>query len=166
MKVLAEQVNQLNAIASTGGSSSEDTSSQTAQKRTEQIKYVISEAKEAEQRLVEARKKTTVFFQFAGGRREQAETLSAALKAKGYIVPGEDRERGAAGRHEIRYFHDKDEAAAKGLAEDTTSALLSLGYTDRKSPNVETKSLVSYRGKKPRRGVLELWLEIPQNKDR
>ena len=162
LKVLAEQVDQLNAIASTGGFSSEDTPTQTAQKRTEQIKYVISEAKEAEQRLKVARKKTTVFFQFARGRREQAEALSAVLKAKGYIVPGEDRESGAAGRHEIRYFHDKDESAAKDLAEDTTSALLSLGYTDRTSPNVEAKSLVSYRGKKPRLGVLELWLEIPQ----
>ena len=110
---------------------------------------------------MQARNKSTVFFQFAGGRREQAEDLSAALKGKGYVVPGEDRERGAAGKHEVRYFHNKDEAAAQRLAEDATRVLRGLEYLGRKATTVTVKSFVSYRGKKPRLGVLELWLEIP-----
>ncbi|HID30596.1 MAG TPA: hypothetical protein EYP19_11410 [Desulfobacterales bacterium] len=131
------------------------------QQRSAAIQSVISDTKEAEQRLVQARNKTTVFFQFAGGRREQAEALSATLKAEGYVVPGEDQEVGAAGKHEVRYFHDKDHAAALRLVDDTTRALRSLAYFDRKQPDIITKSLVSYRGKKPRPGVLELWLEVP-----
>jgi uncharacterized protein YoxC len=161
LKILAEQVNQLNTIATAGGLNSEGEPAQTSQHRSTAIQSVISDTKAAEQRLVQARNKTTVFFQFAGGRREQAKALSAALKAEGYAVPGEDREGGAAGRHEVRYFHVEDDATAQRLADDTTRALRSLAYPDRKAPDIMAKSFVSYRGKKPRVGVLELWLEIP-----
>ena len=161
LRALAEQVNQLNTIATAGGLNSDGESAQTFQQRGTAIQSVISDAKEAEERLMQARNKTTVFFQFAG-RREQAEVLSTVLKGKGYVVPGEDRERGSAGKHEVRYFHDEDKAVAQRLAEDTNRALVSLEYPDRKA-NVTARSLVSYRGKKPRLGVLELWLEIPQS---
>lgn len=158
---LAEQVDQLNTLASGSGLGIEAGIQQTPQQRSAAIKTVISDSKEAEQLLVQARNKTTVFFQFAGGLREQAKALSAALKADGYIVPGEDREGGAVARHEVRYFHDDDNATAQRLAEDATRALRTLGYTARNVPDVVVKSLVSYQGKKPRLGVLELWLEIP-----
>jgi uncharacterized phage infection (PIP) family protein YhgE len=158
---LAEQVDQLNTLASEAELSSVTNIQQTPQQRSVAIKSVISDSKEAEQLLSQARNKTTVFFQFAGGLREQAEALSAALTAEGYIVPAEDREGGAAMKHEVRYFHDDDNAVAQRLAEDTTSALRSLGYEDRSVPDVTVNSLVKYRGKKPRPGVLELWLEIP-----
>jgi uncharacterized phage infection (PIP) family protein YhgE len=158
---LAKQVDQLNTLASGSSVSIGEEVIQTTQQRSAAIQSVISDSKEAEQRLDQARKKTTVFLQFAGGRREQAEALSAALIADGYIVPGEDREGGAAGKHEVRYFHDEDEKNAERLAEDTTRAFRTLGYTDRNIPDVVVNSLVTYPGKKPRLGVLELWLEIP-----
>jgi hypothetical protein len=161
LRILAEQVNQLNTIATAGGLNSEAVTEQTPQQRSAAIQSVISDSKEAEQRLAQARNKTTVFFQFAGGRRQQAEELSAALKAKGYAVAGEDREGGAARKHEVRYFHDEDNETAQFLAADTTHALRNLAYADRKPPDVVAKSFVSYSGKKPRPGVLELWLEIP-----
>lgn len=161
LRMLAEQVNQLNTIATAGGLNSDDELTQTRQQRSAAIQTVISNTEAAAQRLVKARDKTTVFFQFVGGRREQAEALSAALKAEGYVVPGEDREEGAAGRHEVRYFHDQDNEAAQRLADDTNRALRSLAYSDRKPPDITVKSFVSYRGKKPRSGVLELWLAIP-----
>jgi uncharacterized phage infection (PIP) family protein YhgE len=158
---LAEQVDQLNTMASGAGEGSGAEVQQTPQQRSVAIKSVISDSKEAEKLLVQARTKTTVFFQFAGGRHEQAQAVSAALTAEGYIVPGEDRQGGAAAKHEVRYFHDDDNAAAQRLAQDTTNALRALGYTARSVPDVTVNSLVAYRGKKPRAGVLELWLEIP-----
>ncbi len=161
LRILAEQVSQLNAIAAAGKLVSEGETPQTSEQRATAIKTVISDTKDAEQRLDEARSKTTVFFQFAGGRREQAEALSASLKAKGFIVLGEDREGGAAGKHEVRYFHSQDKQAAERLANDTTAALRTLGYPERDALTVVAESFVSYRGKKPRPGVMELWLEIP-----
>ena len=161
LTTLTEQVKQLNTIAAASGLNSDGETTQTPQQRSAAIQSVISDAKMAEERWVQARNKSTVFFQFAGGRREQAEALSAALKKEGYVVPGEDRERGAAGKHEVRYFHDKDEAAAQHLADDATRVLRGLGYLERKATTVTVRSFVSYSGKKPRLGVLELWLEIP-----
>ena len=134
---------------------------QTPQQRSVAIQEVIKEAKAAEDRIVEARKQTTVFFQFADGTREQAKELSAALKSQGYIVPGEDREGGAAGKHEVRYFHEQDQPAAERLAADTTQVLRDQGYPDREELVVAAESYASYRGKKPRYGVIELWLELP-----
>lgn len=132
---------------------------QQSEQRSMAIQSVISEAKVAEQRLVDARKKPTVFFQFAGGSREQAVALSDSLQQQGYTIPGEDRERYASGKHEVRFFHDDDKAAAMRLAEDTTRALREKGYVD--MPDVTAESFVAYSGKKPRVGVLELWLDIP-----
>jgi archaellum component FlaC len=157
---LAEQVDELNALVSDSGGGTEPAVATTAQ-RSAAIQSVIADSKAAGERFEQARSRTTVFFQFAEGRRDQAEALSAALAADGYIVPGEDRESGAAAKHEVRYFHEGDEAAARRLAQDATRALRSLGYPPRAVPDVEVNPLVAYAGKKPRPGVLELWLEIP-----
>lgn len=185
LSVLAEQVDELNKIVARAGEMeieqavkalSKDTSTteealpipppeavvevvQQAEQRSMAIQSVISEAKVAEQRLLDARRKPTVFFQFAGGSREEAEGLSSILRNMGYTVPGEDRERSASGKHEVRYFHEDDHDAARKLAEDTNLALKKQGYM--KLPQVVAQSYVAYSGKKPRVGVLELWLEIP-----
>jgi uncharacterized phage infection (PIP) family protein YhgE len=161
LRVLAEQVNQLNLIATAGGLSTKALPEASPQQRSAAIQSVITNSKEAELQMAQARKKTTVFFQFAGGRREQAKELSAALKANGYNISGEDREGDAARKHEVRYFHDEDQETARRLAEDTTQALRKLAYLERQMPDVVAKSFESYAGKKPRPGVLELWLEIP-----
>ncbi len=188
LSVLAEQVDELNKIVARVGEmevaqsvvalSEESTSTteegqpapppppqeivevvQKAEQRSMAIQSVITEARVAEQRLLDARKKPTVFFQFAGGSIEQAVALSDSLQKLGYTVPGEDRERYASGKHEVRYFHDEDKEAAKRLAQDTTQALQALGYVD--MPTVTAEPFVAYLGKKPRVGVLELWLELP-----
>jgi len=186
LSVLAEQVDELNKIVARVGEMevaqtvvalSEDSVStaaegqpppppeevvevvQQSEQRSMAIQSVISEAKVAEQRLLDARNKPTVFFQFAGGSRDQAVALSDSLQKQGYTIPGEDRERYASGKHEVRFFHDNDKAAAMRLAEDTKRALRELGYVD--MPAVTAESFVAYSGKKPRMGVLELWLELP-----
>ncbi len=158
---LAKQFEQLNILASGNGVGIGAETPQSPQQRLAAIQPVISDSEKAEQRLVQARKKTTVFFQFAGGRREQAEALSAALITDGYIVPSEDREGGAAAKHEVRYFHNDAKATAQRLANDTTHALRTSGYTAGNVPDVTVNSFAAYPGKKPRLGVLELWLEIP-----
>jgi uncharacterized phage infection (PIP) family protein YhgE len=161
LKSLAEQVSQLNTIASASGLSSDSGTTEMAAQRSAAIQSVISKATVAEKYLTQARTKATVFFQFAVGRREQARELSATLKGDGYTVPGEDRESGAIGKREVRYFHDTDQVMAQLLVEDTTRALKRLGYSEGTPSQVTPKSFVSYRGKKPRPGILELWLEIP-----
>jgi DNA repair exonuclease SbcCD ATPase subunit len=159
---LAEQVNQLNTIAMAGEPDSDQESAGSSRQRSAAIQSVIVDTKDAEERFAQARSKTTVFFQFAGGSRERAEAISAVLKKDGYIVPGEDRESGAAGKHEIRYFHDEDEAEAIRLAENMNRALANSEFRDHPARvDITARSFVSYRGKKPRPGVLELWLEIP-----
>ena len=165
LEVLAKQVNQLNTIAIASDPDSANKLGQTPNKRTKAIQSVISDTAEAKQSLIKARNKTTVFFQFAGGTRKQAENLSVALKEKGYIVPGEDREDGAVGKHEVRYFHSEDQKAAENLAKHANTALHSLGYLDSNKLKVSAESFVSYRRKKPRPGVVELWIEIPIIRD-
>lgn len=161
LQILAKQVDQINTIASTARPGAGEEPSRNPQQRTSAINSVISQTAAAEKRLLAASKKVTVFFQFAGSSRAQAGAISAALKAKGYIIPGEDRESGAAYKHEVRYFHDEDKDSAQRFADDTTRALRNLGYTEEKVPDIRIESLVTYPGKKPRMGVFELWLDIP-----
>ena len=161
LRTLAKQVNQLNAIVADGRPAIEDEPLQTQTQRTAAIQTVISDTEQAKQQFNAARRKTVVFFQFTGGQREQAEELSASLEASGYNVPGEDREYGARGKHEIRYFHREDENAARHLARDTNAALQKLGYVDRRDTIVQEISYEAYAGKKPLPGVVELWLDFP-----
>lgn len=159
LKALAEQVKQLNSVSMPVETIADEQAVQTSQQRNAAIQSVITNTSEAQERLEQARDTTTVFFQFAGGRREQAQELSAALKIKGYIVPAEDRESNAVGKHEVRYFYEQDQEAAQRLANDANRALDSLTYPKDRAA-ITAKSLVHYRGKKPRPGVLELWLEM------
>lgn len=161
LKELAIQVDKLNSIVTVSVQKPGGESVQAAQQRKAAIQSVILATQKAEQSLAEKRKRTTVFFQFAGGKRPQAEALSDALKKADYIVPGEEREGGAAGKHQVRYFYTQDRVAAESLAQDATRALRNLGYSISQVPNIEAKPFVSYSGKKPSQGTVELWLEIP-----
>lgn len=160
LKLLAEQVNQLNLAASDAKNADSSFTINSVKARSSAIAKVISKTSEVERQFKD-RNKTTVFFQFAGASRGQAEELSEALKKQGYIIPGEDREPGAARKHEVRYFHLEDEKDAQRLAETTTRTLERLGYNDNESMIVKAVSFVSYSGKKPKPGVIELWLELP-----
>jgi flagellar biosynthesis chaperone FliJ len=141
-----------------GGVALRDSYADQIAKVSSEVGPVITAAKSLGQEVQTVRERPTVYFQFAGGERRQAEELAAALRQAGYPVPGEDREAGAAGKREVRYFYDKDKVAAEKLAEDTRESLVSLGYTNRP---IAAVSLVSYGGTKPKRGVVELWLELP-----
>ncbi len=161
LQALAEQVKQLNSIAATQapGDRPEAVTSQDARARS--IETIIATTSAAERQYSEVRDSSTVFLQFATARRAQAEDLAAALKEKGYIVPGEDREDGAKRKSQVRYFHESDVDSAQRLAADTTALLREQGYSNLEVPDVAAQSLVNYSGKKPREGVLELWLDLP-----
>jgi len=97
----------------------------------------------------------TVFLQFSGAAtRSDAQQISAALKQRGFRVPGE--ERVASNVKEVRYFYDgEDEKAAQKLAADTMEILSEKGFGE---VTVQTKNLRNYSRTKPQRGTLELWL--------
>ena len=124
-----------------------------------QAQNVAESTQQARQQVEAVAARPTVWFQFAGAPRPQAQDFSRALVKKGYIVPGEDREPGAAGKREVRYFYPEDKSLATRLATDAVDALQELGYNP--PPQVAVKSLVEYEGKKPRPSTLELWLELP-----
>lgn len=68
----------------------------------------------------------TVYVQFAGMTREDAQALSAKMRALGWGIPtpGEERVAAAAGKNEVRYKpdNDADRSAAELLAADLTAA--------------------------------------------
>lgn len=68
----------------------------------------------------------TVYVQFAGMTREDAQALSAKMRALGWGIPnpGEERVEAAAGKNEVRYnpYNDADRRAAELLAADLTAA--------------------------------------------
>ena len=100
--------------------------------------------------------KSTVYIQFAGGRREDIKTVSEELKLQDWLVPGEERTPKAVDLKEVRYFHTQDEKAAEKLAADTNTALEANGFG---SIIVSAKDSTNYP-KPPRQGVLELWVDI------
>lgn len=90
---------------------------------------------------------TTVYFQFAGMARQDAEALSQALQAFGWQIPGEERQARAAGTNEIRYNPQRpeDRDAALRLAED----LAVVGHPV-KAGAVPNSAILP--------GVLEIWI--------
>jgi hypothetical protein len=99
----------------------------------------------------------TVYFQFAGGSREQAQQMSNALQAKGYKIPGEERTGAAAGKQLVRYFDEADKPAAAKLAQDAGQVMRDLGYSLRQPFKPEKVA----PGQNTPDGTLELWVEIP-----
>ena len=58
----------------------------------------------------------------------------------------------------VGLVHDQDKAAASLLAIDTKAVLAQLGYG---TIEIDLRDFTNYPGKKPRPGVLELWLGAP-----
>ena len=99
---------------------------------------------------------STVYFQFAGGSREQAQQRSKALQEIGYKIPGEERTGAAAGKREVRFFYAGRKTIADRLAADTTQMLQRLGYS-----SLSVKPVFAGAPTKSNPdGKLELWLEI------
>lgn len=126
----------------------------------EQLKRIYEEqtsaAENAKATDANPRINATAYVQFAGGKRGDMELISKNLQDVGWTVPGEERIGTAAGKREVRYFHDSDAEAASLLAKDVNKAIIAVGFKPmdvvaRKAP---VKNL-------PAVGIIELWLEIP-----
>lgn len=108
------------------------------------------------------RTNATAYVQFAGGKREDIQLVSQILRDTGWTVPGEERLTIAAGKHEVRYFHEVDAKAAQLLAEDVNKAIVTAGFPQKQGKEV-TWNKVSVKNL-PATGIIELWIEIPFRK--
>jgi len=152
---LANQVEKLSNIISRQNPKASKIS--TDIKTIEKISRASADAvKKTEERI-------TVFLQFAGPPRRQVEAISEALSKKNYAIPGEERVEMASNIREVRYFHEADRTAALNLAKDTEAVLAELKYTEQ---NVKVLILTAWTGKKPKPGVLELWLSLPDQAEK
>jgi uncharacterized protein YoxC len=130
-----------------------------AASQNQAVQSIAQAAQSTYDKVASIQVQPTVWFQFAGGSRAQAEEFSRTLEAKRYILPGEERVGAAAGKREVRFFYPDDAETARRLAADTGEVMRSLGYNPQ--PQVQVRSLTDYAGKKPKQGVMELWLELP-----
>lgn len=119
---------------------------------------VIDELDKAEQQAKTLAERPTVYLQFAGGARSRAQELSEKLRADRFVMPGEERHAGAAGKRDIRYYYEADLAGANALASATLTALIEMGYSG--EPRVKVTDLTGYGGTKPKPGIIELWVEL------
>ena len=104
----------------------------------------------------------TVFFQFSGGPRDQAQRLSRALQTIGYRIPGEERTSGAAGLREVRYFFRGQSTLARELADNVNRILQQQGLAI-PPVTIELKNESTAIATNPD-GKLELWLELPSSR--
>jgi hypothetical protein len=101
--------------------------------------------------------KPTVWFQFAGASRTDAQQVAKGLKNKNYIVPGEDRLATAKSLREVRYFYLADHEMAQHLVDDTEAVLRELHHGSKVT--IDRKDYTNYE-RKPQPGILELWLDL------
>ncbi|MBX3566910.1 MAG: hypothetical protein KF914_02555 [Rhizobiaceae bacterium] len=88
----------------------------------------------------------------------QVKAVTAQLRQQGWRVPGEERIASAAGKREIRYFHEGDRLAANLLRDNLNSTLQSVGFSSLEIREVGEPTSVA---KKPAKGILEIWVQIP-----
>jgi len=161
LRVLAEQVDAINALAvvpETGGAA-DAVPEPVYQQRAAAIQSVIEKSDEVQNTIQSARRRNTVFLQYSGSTRADTKELAAMLESNGFYVPGEEFAESAYGKREVRFFHPEDEDAAKELAESATRAIQAQGYKDL---TIDVKDFTEFTGKKPRAGVLELWVGFPR----
>ncbi len=144
----------------------EDTSDRTTQiVETKRILDEISTTqREVTANLVskigDLRASSTVYVQFAGGKRSDIQLVSEVLRKEGWRIPSEERVGAAAGKSEIRYYHESDKGAADLLAANLTDAVVSIESTAVKKVAVKKLNANDF-ATPPVKGILEVWLEIP-----
>lgn len=91
----------------------------------------------------------TVYFQFAGFSREEAQTISKAIRDRGHWnIPGEERTVKAVDTNEIRY-NPADKLAVQLLLSEANQALKTLNI------NI---TLVAKENRSVRAGFVEIWI--------
>lgn len=160
LSVLAEQVDEINVVTLAAGPALSGSQEGSSMQRSAVIQSVIIESDDVQARLETERTRNTVFVQFAGGSPGEVQELAAKLRGDGFYVPDQEHTTTAFGKRDVRYFHAADRSAAEEVAQVVTDALLENGYSDQA---VTAQDLTKYANKKPRSGVLELWIDLTRN---
>lgn len=160
---LSEQVNKINQLTA-NLSNSKVADKEKSTQIASALQGVIEETSQNQLIIENARRKTSVFLQFSVGTRNQATALVKRLTSDEFIIFDPERTDLANNKQEVRYFHAEDKDAAEKLANQTIAKLSELGYTDTNT-DVKVVSFVPSQEKKPRPGVIELWLQIPKKPD-
>jgi len=100
---------------------------------------------------------STIYILYSTGSGEAAQSLSKALRDKGYKILGEERASQAAGKHEVRYFYAAQKTLAQQLATTINQIIKQLGLTQLQAVTPESSGASS---KNNPDGRLEVWLEI------
>ncbi len=148
LSVLADELKRLASALQTNSSPA----------NASQLQTVLDNVDSAIEKSKELADRSTVYLQFAGGARSRAIELSRLLTDEGFVLPGEERHAGAAGKKEVRYFHEEDLDAANTLASATVKSLEEMGYEH--AGSVKLHDLTDFSGAKPVPGTLELWVEL------
>jgi len=94
-----------------------------------------------------------VYFQFTGGTPQRAREIALALEGRGYLVPGQEQLRSAAGLAEVRYYFAEDRGRALALTQHVREVA---GIRQQ----VSTTDMTGWTRTKPPIGTLELWLDL------
>jgi uncharacterized protein YoxC len=125
---------------------------------TKKVQKIETASRKSVKEVEKTDQRRIVFIQFADTSRKKIEAVSGSLNKRGYAIPGEEQVKMAYNTQEVRYFHAADHKAALDLAKDTESVLFEAGF---RNVRIKATSLTSWAGQKPRPGVLELWLSLP-----
>lgn len=96
----------------------------------------------------------TVYIHFMNTSRSVISTLEAYLKNSGWIVPISQPVEVMPSNYQVRYYFEGDRIKAEAVAGQAQDWLVQVGD----SQSVEARDLTNFQGRKPRPGVLELWL--------
>lgn len=130
----------------------------TIQSNAEQL-YQSANSSAIEQRRILDQPQTTVFLQFAGMTRADAEALAETLRGRGFNMPGIDEEAARAnGLREIRYYWPADAEPARRLAAETRLGLAAIRRGEDRE--IAVRDYTAWPRAKPRPGIIELWLGL------
>jgi hypothetical protein len=94
-------------------------------KASKAIAPTVTAIAQDETLIASEKRRVTVYFQFAGFRREDAVAISKTISDKGWTIPGAERVGAAVNTNKIR-FNPADKQAAMFLLSDANAALQSL----------------------------------------
>lgn len=162
---IGDVIDQIQVLADVVESLQAPSDSSTRLVETKKILGEISLVQQAatdilESKISDPRASSTVYIQFAGGKRSDIQLVSDILREEGWRIPGEERIETAAGKSEIRYYHDSDKAAAEVLAVNLTDAMTDTGFATAKKIDIKRFDATNFKTP-PVEGILEVWLQIP-----
>src|SRR5271165_1629444 len=163
LATLADQVKSLNSTSqgqsATSANAGNPPNSTVYSDIASKSEDVVTKAQQVSSGIQGNQLRKTVWLQFAGINRADAQSIAIKL-SDNFTLPGEERTLKAAGLYEIRCFYEDDcNDAAKQLG-PALRASVNTVLKDNREPKIS-----DLRGwladKKPRQGTLEIWYSPP-----